>query len=89
MAEGPFLAWGGVPQCSLCDRGHPVTFLSAPSGDVALCIECSMRVLQISMETFELMHREYRDHLGEKLQRAWDKEAGLSRAVRVSRIGRG
>ena len=65
-----FLTWGGeahIPQCTLCEVEHPITFVSSRAGDSSLCLACSLRVLSMTVEQFELVHAPYRDHLADRL----------------------
>ena len=81
MKEAGFLRWDSWPQCSLCEEGRPITFVASPAGGTSLCMSCSMRVLQMTAEEFEKMHRPYADHLGEAFQRAREREEAWSMAA--------
>lgn len=61
--------------CNHCEVGVPITFVSAPSGVVSLCLECTLFWFpQWSVSDWEERHSPYRNHLDDKLAEAIRRE---------------
>ena len=63
-----------APQCDLFPREYPITFIQSPAGMVSLCVHCTLRIMNITIEEFEARHRPFKDWLSGRIKAALEKE---------------
>ena len=70
--------------CDHCETGYPITRTQSRSGIVKKCLECTLYWFGWSIEQFEAFHRPFRDHLGDALKQAYDREIELGRQAQLN-----
>ena len=70
--------------CDHCEVGYPITYVQTRSGLIKKCLECTLYWFGWSIGQFEVFHRQFRDHIGDALQRAIDRDLELARQLAMS-----
>jgi len=63
--------------CNHCVTGHPIIYVRSRAGSVSLCLECFLLWFPgRGGDWFEQRHLPFRDHIGDALERALERQQG-------------